>query len=254
MKRIILLSLLIFTIFSAFVFAQNSEKMTVQTVPADCISDEGNVLERRNCLVKWENTYFSYAVRDIFWLTDVPYGMSVAFENAVTDEIKINSTPKKTVVKDLLDEVIKYDSRYQWNETNGVVNVSPKNDYPIMDVRIAEFKIDILFPAPRLPITKDTQFPILNELEKKLIETKEFQAYLKERNLLARTPNADKHGFMCCGFVGKPVQTRISIDLKNATVREILNEIVRQRGFGWTYQEFNVIDEGKLYHIFRLEI
>jgi hypothetical protein len=242
MKRTILLSLVVF-LFSNIAFGQDLIDEDASNEQKNCYNFEGvKVLERNGCAVEWENKSFFEAVKSIFWHSSSPSGISIAFENAGENVFKFAKNPQSFVVEDLLNEVIKYDSHYQWKEIDGVINVFPGNDYSILDIRIEEFKFEKLSPT---------------ELRKKLLETKEFQQYLKTRNLIDKVPDPEnKHGFINMSFIGRQnPRNKISIDLKNATVREILNEIVRQKDYGtWTYREFDRIDEGELYHIYRLEI
>lgn len=242
MKNSILISIaVLFLLFPAAYFGQSTE-LQVFPLPKGCVIQEGNVLERKDCGIVWENKEFSWAVGDIFMQTDVPSGISVAFENAGGEEIIIDSNPTDFIVKNLLDEIIKFDTRYRWKETDGVINVFPRDEHPILDVRIAKFKVEKAEAR---------------ELREKLVQTKEFQKYLKAENLVDKVPDPEnKYGSLFIGAAGKSSERhKITLDLKNATVREILNAIVRQRGYStWLYSEYDVISEGKTYHIYRLEM
>lgn len=191
---------------------------------------------------KWENQSFSNVVNKLFWEYDVPSGLSIAFEKTGEKEILINFNPNTNEINDLLNDLIKSDSRYVWKNYDGVYNVFPQEDYEILDVKISDFK------SENLP---------LSELEKQIIDIPEFKKYLEENNLVDKIPDAEKkYGFLCCGFVGREnSRNKFSINLQNPTIREILNEIVRIRGFGaWVYREYEIQDGGKTYRIFRLTL
>ena len=210
------------------------------------VKDEGEILERQACAFADSkerdiSSFIKKDLPDLFSLVNVPLGISLAFEDVNDAEIKQNINLESYLIKDLLDQITNVDSRYRWKEENGVINVFSENDYSILETRIPEFK--------------ENEYPW--KMDEILIQTKEFQNYLWERNLIDKIPDPDnKHGFMITGSIGKPNPIhKISIDLKNATVREILNEVVRKRGYGtWIYREYNYVSDGKFYQMYRLEL
>jgi hypothetical protein len=189
----------------------------------------------------WDNHSFSNAVHSLFWEKDVLSGFSITFEKTAEEEIVLQTTSYSVEISDLLNEIVKFNNRYEWRDFDGVYNVFPKNDYEILNTRISNFKSENLSLA---------------KLKEQIINIPEFQIYLKENNLIDKILDTEnKYGFLCCGFLGKESSmNNVSINLKNATIREILNEIVRTRGVGgWTYREFEIVDDGKSYKIYRLE-
>lgn len=233
--------LLIFLIFPLLVFGQSDQSKI-------CLKkDEGNILEREICYYKYrdETTIDSFLENDlpsVFSLLNVPLGISVAFEDFNDNRINQNFVPRNFIVSDLLNQITDTDSRYRWQEENGVINISPKNEYSILETRIPEFKVDDEYSW---------------KMDERLVETKEFQQYLKEKNLINKIPDPEnKFGFAIIGAVGKPnPRDKISVDLKNATVREILNEIVRKRGHGtWFYREYNLVSDGNFHQMYRLTL
>lgn len=175
---------------------------------------------------------------DIFKSTDTRAGIVFA-KNEDIDEEKHILQPQSLILKDLLDSFVKVKSEYSWKEENGVINVLSKNDYSILETRISEFNVEKALPS---------------KLRETFLQTSEFQAYLKERNLVDKVGDG---GFGTIGIVGKISERhKVTIALKNATVREILNEIVRQRGYStcWSYREYDLVFEGKAYKMYRLEL
>jgi len=122
-------------------------------------------------------------------------------------------------LRDVLNSIIEAAPDYAWKEDDGVINLHPIADYPLLDTRVAEFKIE-----------KATKEGLLKALE----DSSEFKRALAENNL------SEPRFVFCCG-ISSPVPPNLySVHLKDATVREILNEIVRQNGHStWLYQEFN---------------
>jgi len=178
-------------------------------------------------------------LHNLFSRTGIPAGVVFAENEDIYTGFKFQ--PQVLTLKEALDLFTKAKPEYVWKETNGVINIFPKNYYPILDTRISEFKIDDEFPW---------------KMTEKLIQTKEFQRYIKERNLVDKIPDPEnKHGWIFSGGVGSPnPREKRSVNLKNATVREILNEIVRKsENRFWSYQEYEVTYEGKIYYMYRLK-
>ena len=174
--------------------------------------------------------------RDIFQSTCTSAGVVFANNEDIYKE-KFELQPESLMLKDILDSFVKVKPEYLWNETNNVINIFPKDDYLILDTRIAEFKVEKISP---------------DELYKIIVQTPEFQSYIKEKNLVDRIPG-NKYGFIISGPRGRTnYRNHVSIDLKNTTIREILNEAVRQRDCAtWIYREYKVEDEGINYNFYR---
>ncbi|HMT07416.1 MAG TPA: hypothetical protein PKA82_05380 [Pyrinomonadaceae bacterium] len=144
-------------------------------------------------------------------------GFSKAKEDSETDPILISPKPAGKTLRFALDAIVAAAPEYEWSERNGVVNVFPKKDYKILDVRIPLFKYE--------NVTKEV---LLNSLQK----APEFVNSLKMQQI-NRIP------IICCGGICSPKPPTMSINLENATVREILNEIVRLNGKSvWRYREY----------------
>jgi len=179
-------------------------------------------------------------VWDLFDSTATPAGISFAKDEDVYSE-KYEFRPSTPKLGDILDSFAQA-TGYSWRESNGVVNIFPAQDYSILDTQISRFVADKEYPS---------------DLRKKLIETPEFQKYLHDRNLIDRVPDPmNKHGFITIGPIGRPdPRSKISFELTNASVREILNEIVRKRANGlWSYREYDLVDDNDSYSMYRLEL
>jgi len=91
-----------------------------------------------------------------------------------------------------------------------------------LETKISEFKLE--------NATKEEMFSAL-------ISKPEFQGAVISANL-------ERDTYYCCGGICARTPQRNNIELKDATVREVLNEIVRLNGFSvWEYREF--IDKAK---------
>ncbi|HMS42282.1 MAG TPA: hypothetical protein PKE69_18760 [Pyrinomonadaceae bacterium] len=205
-----------------------------QTAKVEVVS----ILDRQVNQSELDDEEIIPALMKSFYSTKVPAGVSGVFRDYTKDEFepKLNLSSKKLSLRDVLKEVTTLETRYQWKEENGVINVYPINDYPILDTVIAEFYLE-----------NKTKENLLSEL----LNTKEFQEYLK-KNQLSVFPFQ-----IISGLLGKQVKTRrFTINLKNVTVREILNEIVRQNGKStWIYKEYesNFLDKENTKRYYRLD-
>ncbi len=164
----------------------------------------------------------------------------IVFDNNEDVYKEFEYQPQILTLTEVLDLFVKSRPEYSWKTINGVINVFPENDYSILSTRISEFKVENEFPW---------------KMDEKLIQTEEFQRYIKEKNLVNKVPDPDNiYGFIFFGGGGRSdPRYKISIDVKNATVREILNEIVRKSETRfWSYHEYDVTLEGKTYHLYKL--
>lgn len=181
----------------------------------------GEVLNRQICNpnFEWESSDVVSALMTSFSTTKTPAGVSEIFLKYGESRQKFDLTPNNLFLSDVLTKIITVEPRYQWRkEENGVVNVFPVDDYSILNERIPEFKFD----------NKNK-----GELIRELIKTKEFKKYLKDNNLSTYPLT------ICCGLQDPRPPRQFSIEIKNATVREILNEIVRLNGAStWLYHEY----------------
>jgi hypothetical protein len=116
--------------------------------------------------------------------------------------------------------------RYRWEEARGVVNVLPAAPLPLLDVRVGEFRAENLN---------------VKEMLAALEATPDFKAGLAALHLTEPKPPTDGGFIFIIGGGGKPVEPgkKFSARVRDASVREVLNEIVRQDGCAvWSYKEW----------------
>lgn len=140
----------------------------------------------------------------------VPWGMD--WEAPVkSDRISVH-IPRGTVA-DVLNAIVAHESNYRWVETNGVVNVIPRqNMNSLMDVPIAHFHV----------IHAD-----FFGLHKALVSLPEVKEWLRQNHLTEDSPG------VLGMLVGKDGMdsTKVSLSLDHVTLREILNRIVKFQGY-----------------------
>lgn len=199
----------------------------------NCDISKENILARQVCNdeIKWKDSHIIWILPRIFNSVNVPAGISIEFKKAGQKDELNDFTPESFILRDILNKVSIVQNQYLWKEVNGVVNIYPIKDYSILDIIIKEFSVK--------DITR-------GEAIGKILETNEFKQYIKSKNMR----EADTSFFG--GNFSKPVKN-ISFDLKNATVREILNEIVRKNGNStWIYREYESENEGEIKTIYYL--
>jgi len=136
-----------------------------------------------------------------------------------------NYMPPRLTLKEVFETISRVEPRYRWEADGGVVNVLPAESLPLLDVRVGEFR------AENLNVKE-----MLAALEK----TPDFKAGLAAHRITEPKPPKDG-GFIFGGFAGRVVEPakRFSVHVRDATVREVLNEIVRQDGCAvWSYREW----------------
>lgn len=229
LRAVLLMSLMVLTAIAAF-----GQNKAIQNKSANCQKNEGYVLFREVCEngIDWRNLTITEALMKSFAVTKTPAGVAILFENHDKKEVSRDLTPDGLTLNNILNNLVTIEPHYRWREESGVVNFYPTEDYGILNVKIPEFKFENL--------TK-------GELLDKLTESKQFKDYLKENDL--RAPALT----VCCGLQSPRAPRRFSVDLKNSSVREILNEIVRRNGSStWLYREYEAAWNGKVNRYFSL--
>lgn len=110
-------------------------------------------------------------------------------------------------VRDVLNEFVEADPRYQWRAVDGVVNVAPRAcEDGILDVVVHKFSV------------KDVTAESIGSI---ILDLPEVQTRLKSRGL---------SGSKAIDYDG-PLRTlpQFSIDLSEITVRDILNEMLKRK-------------------------
>ena len=141
--------------------------------------------------------------------------MGVDLETATTDKaVSVNIV--SGTVADALKAIVAQEPGYQWSEVDRVVNVEPRqNTNSVLDVRISEFKV---------------RHAGADAVQRALVLRPEVQKWLGDNHLVERTVFS---GDILIGK-DKPRFPEISLSLRGATLRTILNRIARSRGFdGW---------------------
>ncbi len=191
-----------------------------------CPVSEKNSLDRKVCdsKIKWKDSHIVWLLPDVFYSVKVPAGISIIFNKDSEEEPLQNFTPNSFVLRDVLNKIITVQSQYQWKEEDGVINVYPTNDYPVLDIRISDYQLE--------------NGTVADALEK-LLETSEFENHLKENHLF-------EEDSVIHGGTESQRQKQFSIKLQNSTIREILNEIVKANETGtWMYGEYGSKDNEK---------
>jgi hypothetical protein len=124
----------------------------------------------------------------------------------------INFDLKNATVADVLNAAVRADPRYQWKESDGVINLLPKTDAsPVFDIKIDHFE------------AKDET---ADQMIDRLLDTPAVSAYLAPKKITAST-------WTTGSLAEKPIYASIAVD--NETLRQALNDVlVKTRSTYWS--------------------
>jgi hypothetical protein len=160
----------------------------------------------------------SWAFYDLLLTLGVPGGIAELPNSEEKFGYTFNVQGRKVV--DFLKSLTTAEPRYQWTQTDGVLNLVPVQEPVLLRTPISEFA---------------AQDANVWELIEALKKNPDFQDSCKNLNFVERSP---ENFFF--GRFRKPVPPalRFSFRLRHLTVRQILNEIVKRDGI-WHYHEFS---------------
>jgi hypothetical protein len=158
-----------------------------------------------------DNGYeFSIALDHLAQKYKMPIGMDL--ETPIERQSVSVRIPQGTV-GDVLNAIIAQEPGYKWAEVNGVINVMPEvNPNSILDLQIAHFHV-----------RNADSFGIHTAI----VSLPEVKRWLRQNHLTERT------AFAIDILVGKDGYSppRVSLNLRNVTLGDIMNKIVRLPGF-----------------------
>lgn len=160
--------------------------------------------------------------------SNVPGG--VALLPRGTERLHYSFTPPNRSLKDVLEEIVRVEPSYQWEFDRGVVNLIPRDNYRVLDSVVPEFDVE--------KVSKEDAI-------ESLMKKSEFMGTQAAFGL-------EMGGSYFDGPCSRE-PPKVSIHLKNASVRTILNEVVRQNGRStWLYEEWTAKERGFERHYYRL--
>lgn len=182
---------------------------------------EKSMSQQRIPLFKVENIVFKQAIRRLAEQANVPICLETLPVPKGTQGLRhrISLQMVNTTVKEVLDTLVTQDPRYFWHEENGIINFLPrdvKDDkaYPL-NRELSRFKVDAK------PLTKSLIL-LINQAHQEIGLT-----FAQFRCALGGT-------FSPC--IGTFYREFITLDVKDATLRDILNAIAREMGdCYWSY-------------------
>jgi len=131
----------------------------------------------------------------------------IGFEVTPQESYKINVIIKQGTVKNVLDQIVQADPRYEWTEADGVINVSPRvNKSPILETIVQQFSVE--------QVKRVDAISAIFELPE--VRAAEMDVKRRDFGSLPAKP-----------YYSAP---QFSLKLRNVTVRTILNEIMKAGG------------------------
>lgn len=215
-----------FNIAGCFLLGFLTLNVSGQNESRNSNSIQSDFTKRRSRIVSQTVTYNTISRSFCFALssTGVPGGI---IENSPScpahDEENQPAYPDEASLQERLNTIIQTNPGYHWQIENGVVNLSPISEEPeLMKIRIRQFHAE------------NVGLEVLQQLK----THPEVQKYFSENSL-----NPPQAALMIGGLPPKSVP--FSVHCENATVREILNAIVKAHGKAiWSYQETRCNGEG----------
>jgi len=156
--------------------------------------------------------------RSFMWAlvqTKTPGGLIVSPD--VDQNTRFKLSPTTLALRDVLDAIILYQPHYKWNVSNSVINLSGVASHPaLLDIQVATFKME-----------RATAHEMIDSILD-LPEVRRASTSLGFGNTGAKEYD---------GPVGLTVAT---VDCRNCSLRDLLNEIVRTNGRAvWCYREYD---------------
>ncbi|HYG80344.1 MAG TPA: hypothetical protein VD861_08160, partial [Pyrinomonadaceae bacterium] len=142
---------------------------------------------------------------------EVPIGIELVSENSRIPDVPINVGVQNATLEDVLNEITRQDSNYMWQLEDGVVNVFPR-------VNRDEFLADLLSTRVGTCLIKqDIQSSSLRIL---LTSLPEIELKAQMAKVWASNPSYTGSDY-------SPIGLSRPLKLSNATLREILNTVIR---------------------------
>jgi hypothetical protein len=213
---------------SPYLFAQDICSAP-PTVAAALKQEHSRQCESGPCILQWiDETSVSWAFQELLLNSELPGGIAELPD--FSEKSKYKFKPLTLKLEDLLNALVYAEPKYRWSESGGVLNLAPDEDLPLLNTVIAEFNV------------KDAT---VIEIVEALKANTEFKDATRRLNFGPRIrKDDDGYGFIM-GASGKPPTPakKVSIRMQHSTVRQILNEVVRQEGLGiWSYRQSTRLD------------
>lgn len=147
----------------------------------------------------------------------------IGFEAIPRESNKINVIVEKGTVRNVLDRIVQADSRYEWKEADGVINVSPRlNKSPRLETVVSSFSVE--------QVNSVGAISAIFELPE--VKTRVAEMDVKRRDFRS-LPGKTEYSL-----------PQFSLKLCNVTVRRILNEIMKAGGDNyWVFFRYGGHDE-----------
>lgn len=152
------------------------------------------------------------ALQEASYRYRLPVGIEADLQEKGSKQVSLNM-PSGTAA-DLFDALIRQTPDYQWNETNGVADVTRRKGVTsIIDVKVK-----------RIHLASATPDMIHNAI----VSLPEVQTWLRENHI---TERSNVTGSILVGRNNQTDQPRASINASDVSLKEILNAIVKKAGF-----------------------
>jgi hypothetical protein len=170
-----------------------------------------NLLDRQVNAPNLEEVTASQAALNTLISAGAPGGIATSLDCSTPETYTFK--PSNSSLRAVLESIVSTDTQYEWEIKDGVINVIPRSGEPqFLSTHI-----------PKLKIKEET----INEALSKLLEIPEVRQLLP--SLGRRYIQTGVYPFNSDGSPPKEAK-KISVSLKDVTVREALNAIARKHG------------------------
>lgn len=153
---------------------------------------------------------FSTALDDFARKCGIPTGIDLQMP---LKQRPLSVDVSQGTIVDVLNAIVAQEPSYKWAKVNGVINVMPEeNANNILDLRIAYFHV------------RNADF---NDIHTAIVSLPEVKTWLEQNHLTEQT------AFVIDILIGKNGYSppRVSLKLRDVTLRDIMNRIVKSPGF-----------------------
>jgi hypothetical protein len=151
---------------------------------------------------------------------DIPIGTEL---NDKLPETAVSIDVSDGTVADVISAILEHAPGYTWIEKNGVVDILPKeNTNSILDLKIGHFKVQHATP---------------NFIRPAIASLPEVKAWLSRNHVVERSRATAS---ILIGADGKTDEPRVSLEMRNVTLREIMNSLIVKKGGprSWSFSRY----------------
>ncbi len=169
-------------------------------------------LRREITNYKTDESDISLALQEASYKYSVPLGIEADVQGLGARRTSVSIS--QGTVADVFRALVQQAPNYMWIESSGVMNVMPRhNPRSVLDITVSRFRVKNATP---------------NAVHVAIVSLPEVKAWMNENQVAVRDFATTS---ILTGRDGRTDQPQVSLSVKNMTLRDILNTIVKRRGW-----------------------